>query len=269
MEMSIVECWLRSMGHVQYTQAFLDNGYDDLEVCKQIGNPDLDAIGVMKLQHRKDLLRGVKTLREKGGTHVYFILENPNNLLDDFHEHTELCSIDEEELSDTDSISEHVISSSEAEVHVDSDLFLNEYEEGKQALLQKHPLSSNPHPMDITPHVKGSDSDFGSEPSSLSDSLDRCSTMNSNSSHSAGGGGGIGGGGGSSMMPKRMSSNSISSGSNNNGTHNNGTHSNGTHNNGTHNNGTHNNGTHRGQRGSRGPSSRASSETVSPPREKY
>jgi hypothetical protein len=213
------------MGFVQYTQAFLDNGYDDLEVCKQIGNPDLDAIGVMKPHHRKELLRSVKILREKGGTHVYFILENPQPDLDDIHDHTELCSIDEEELSDTDSISEHVISSSEAEVHVDSDLFLNEYEEGKQALLHKY----RPQQLTDTPNnngVKGSsDSDFGSEPSSLNDSLDRSSTMNSNSSHS-----GVG------SIPKRMSSNSISS--------------------------SNNNGNQRGQRSSRGPSSRARSETV-------
>ena len=184
-----MECWLRSMGFVQYTQSFLDNGYDDLEVCKQIGNPDLDAIGVTKPHHRKELLRAVKILREKGGTHVYFILENPNDT-DNF---TELCSIDEEELSDTDSISEHVISSSEAEVHVDSDLFLDEYEEGKKALLH-HQESDLNLKIDIKPsnipsnnNIKGSDSDFGSEPSSLNDSLDRSSTMNSNSTGNSGG----------------------------------------------------------------------------------
>ena len=78
MEDNIVENWLRSLNLVHYTQAFVDNGYDDLEICKQIGDPDLDAIGVEKESHRKDILNAVKVLREKGGTHVYFILENPD-----------------------------------------------------------------------------------------------------------------------------------------------------------------------------------------------
>lgn len=72
---SIVEDWLRSVNLVQYTQAFLDNGYDDLEVCKQIGEDDLDAIGVPRDQHREKLLRAVRVLREEGGTAVYFTLE--------------------------------------------------------------------------------------------------------------------------------------------------------------------------------------------------
>ena len=71
----IVEEWLRSLGLVQYYQAFVDNGYDDLEVCKQIGDPDLDAIGVEVSSHRESLLEAVGTLREQGGTHVYFTLE--------------------------------------------------------------------------------------------------------------------------------------------------------------------------------------------------
>lgn len=75
---SIVEEWLRSLGLVHYTQAFLDNGYDDLEVCKQIGDLDLDAIGVLKSEHRQEILNAVKVLREQGGTAVYFTLENPD-----------------------------------------------------------------------------------------------------------------------------------------------------------------------------------------------
>lgn len=82
MEDNIIENWLRSLNLVHYSQAFVDNGYDDLEICKQIGDPDLDAIGVEKESHRKDILKAVQVLREKGGTHVYFILENP-----DYHEH--------------------------------------------------------------------------------------------------------------------------------------------------------------------------------------
>ena len=75
---NIVEAWLRSLNLVHYTQAFIDNGYDDLEICKQIGDPDLDAIGVNKDAHRKEILQAVQILREQGGTHVYFILENPD-----------------------------------------------------------------------------------------------------------------------------------------------------------------------------------------------
>lgn len=84
---NIVTDWLRSLYLVHYTQAFLDNGYDDLEICKQIGEPDLDAIGVHKPEHRYRILEAVRILREQGGTAVYFTLENPegpcpNNVLD-------------------------------------------------------------------------------------------------------------------------------------------------------------------------------------------
>ena len=40
------------------------------------------GIGVEKESHRQDILKAVQVLREKGGTHVYFILENP-----DYKEH--------------------------------------------------------------------------------------------------------------------------------------------------------------------------------------
>ncbi|XP_064628498.1 SAM and SH3 domain-containing protein 1-like isoform X2 [Lineus longissimus] len=72
---NIIEEWLRSLNLIHYTQAFLDNGYDDLEICKQIGQPDLDAIGVQKPSHRKEILDAVRSLRELGGTSVYFTLE--------------------------------------------------------------------------------------------------------------------------------------------------------------------------------------------------
>ncbi|ESO82032.1 hypothetical protein LOTGIDRAFT_170443 [Lottia gigantea] len=72
---NIVEGWLRSLNMVQYTQSFIDNGYDDLEVCKQIGELDLDAIGINKKEHREKLCRAVRILREEGGTAVYFTLE--------------------------------------------------------------------------------------------------------------------------------------------------------------------------------------------------
>ncbi|EFB18670.1 hypothetical protein PANDA_017458 [Ailuropoda melanoleuca] len=43
---NIVYEWLKALQLPQYAESFVDNGYDDLEVCKQIGDPDLDAIGV-------------------------------------------------------------------------------------------------------------------------------------------------------------------------------------------------------------------------------
>lgn len=74
----IVEEWLRPLNLQHYTQAFLDNGYDDLEVCKQIGEPDLDAIGVLDVEHRKSILDAVEVLQKEGESAVYFTLENPD-----------------------------------------------------------------------------------------------------------------------------------------------------------------------------------------------
>ncbi|XP_066524887.1 SAM and SH3 domain-containing protein 1 [Hoplias malabaricus] len=62
---TIVYEWLRTLQLCQYVEAFVDNGYDDLEVCKQIGDPDLDAIGVLTPHHRQKVLRAVKRLREE------------------------------------------------------------------------------------------------------------------------------------------------------------------------------------------------------------
>ncbi|XP_070190679.1 SAM and SH3 domain-containing protein 1-like isoform X2 [Littorina saxatilis] len=77
---NIVEDWLRSLNLVHYTQDFIDNGYDDLEVCKQIGEDDLDAIDVKKPSHRDKLMRAVQVLREEGGTAVYFTLEETDDV---------------------------------------------------------------------------------------------------------------------------------------------------------------------------------------------
>lgn len=77
---NIVEDWLRSLNLVHYTQSFIDNGYDDLEVCKQIGEDDLDAIDVRKPSHREALLKAVQVLREEGGTAVYFTLEETDDV---------------------------------------------------------------------------------------------------------------------------------------------------------------------------------------------
>lgn len=72
---NIVVEWLRSLHLGQYADSFLDNGYDDLEICKQVGDPDLDAIGVFNPSHRNRLLQSVRTLREEGAASVYFTLE--------------------------------------------------------------------------------------------------------------------------------------------------------------------------------------------------
>ncbi|KAJ7363403.1 Sterile alpha motif [Desmophyllum pertusum] len=75
---SSVEDWLRSLGFIHYTQAFLDNGYDELEICKEIGKEDLDAIGVRNFKDRTDILNAVDRLKQ-AGTAVYFVLEAEGN----------------------------------------------------------------------------------------------------------------------------------------------------------------------------------------------
>lgn len=44
---NIVEDWLKFINLEIYIEVFIDNGYDELEVCKQIGKFDLDVIGVI------------------------------------------------------------------------------------------------------------------------------------------------------------------------------------------------------------------------------
>ncbi|XP_043119371.1 SAM and SH3 domain-containing protein 1 isoform X2 [Puntigrus tetrazona] len=75
---AIVYEWLKTLQLCQYVESFVDNGYDDLEVCKQIGDPDLDAIGVFTPHHREKVLRAVERLRDedrKVAPGLYFTLE--------------------------------------------------------------------------------------------------------------------------------------------------------------------------------------------------
>ncbi|XP_052239560.1 uncharacterized protein LOC127850513 isoform X2 [Dreissena polymorpha] len=72
---NIVENWLKSIELEKYTEHFIDNGYDDLEICKQIGAEDLDAINVDDADKDK-ILNAVRELKEKGGCGVYLTLEN-------------------------------------------------------------------------------------------------------------------------------------------------------------------------------------------------
>uniref|UniRef100_A0A3Q2Q6J9 Sterile alpha motif domain-containing protein 5 n=1 Tax=Fundulus heteroclitus TaxID=8078 RepID=A0A3Q2Q6J9_FUNHE len=75
---NLVLQWLSKLHLAQYVESFLDNGYDDLEVCKQIGEPDLDAIGVRIQYHRHRLLTAVEELKEEDRRKApgyYFTLE--------------------------------------------------------------------------------------------------------------------------------------------------------------------------------------------------
>jgi len=75
-----VICWLRFLQMERYAQDFLDNGYDDLETAKKIGEEDLDAIGVASPHHRAFLLDAVKVLREQGAVWVYLLQEEQRDL---------------------------------------------------------------------------------------------------------------------------------------------------------------------------------------------
>ncbi|KAK9506208.1 hypothetical protein O3M35_008183 [Rhynocoris fuscipes] len=114
---NIVAEWLRSLHLGQYAESFLDNGYDDLEICKQVGDPDLDAIGVFNPAHRTRLLQSVRTLREEGAASVYFTLE-------------ESQAIQEECKCETSSAR-----SSRSGAH-ELPRYLDEYEEGKAELVR-------------------------------------------------------------------------------------------------------------------------------------
>uniref|UniRef100_A0A0A9Z5Z4 Sterile alpha motif domain-containing protein 5 n=1 Tax=Lygus hesperus TaxID=30085 RepID=A0A0A9Z5Z4_LYGHE len=115
---NIVVEWLRSLHLGQYAESFLDNGYDDLEICKQVGEPDLDAIGVFNIAHRNRLLQSVRTLREEGAASVYFTLE-------------ESQAIQEECKGEGSSRSEKGSSGGSAQ---ELPRYLDEYEEGKAEL---------------------------------------------------------------------------------------------------------------------------------------
>uniref|UniRef100_A0AAV2KEZ9 Sterile alpha motif domain-containing protein 5 n=1 Tax=Knipowitschia caucasica TaxID=637954 RepID=A0AAV2KEZ9_KNICA len=74
----IVFEWLKTLQLAQYVEAFVDNGYDDLEVCKQIGDPDLDAIGVYVPHHRQRIHEAVRRLKDEAretASGLYFTLE--------------------------------------------------------------------------------------------------------------------------------------------------------------------------------------------------
>ncbi len=65
--------WLHFLQMERYVEDFIDNGYDDLETAKKIGEDDLEAIGVHDLGHRAFLLDAVRVLREQGAAWVYLL----------------------------------------------------------------------------------------------------------------------------------------------------------------------------------------------------
>ena len=73
-EQNIVSVWLRFLNIEEYTERFVDNGYDDLETVKMIGEDDLKAIGIDNQKDLEMILLSVKILREHGGAWVYFLL---------------------------------------------------------------------------------------------------------------------------------------------------------------------------------------------------
>ncbi|XP_050531650.1 SAM and SH3 domain-containing protein 1-like [Daktulosphaira vitifoliae] len=121
---NIVVEWLRSLQLGQYSDSFLDNGYDDLEICKQVGDPDLDAIGVFNPSHRNRLLQSVRTLREEGAASVYFTLEESAAIQEECKYGTNKKSVPSPAQSSSSSNQEL------QQVHYD------EYEEGKAELVR-------------------------------------------------------------------------------------------------------------------------------------
>jgi hypothetical protein len=134
---NIVAEWLRSLHLGQYSESFIDNGYDDLEICKQVGDPDLDAIGVFNPVHRSRLLQSVRTLREEGAASVYFTLEesaavHEECLCDNVSARSSRTSSGRSEKEAVGGRATPVASDSGQEVAK----YLDEYEEGKAELVK-------------------------------------------------------------------------------------------------------------------------------------
>lgn len=130
-ECNIVVEWLHSLHLGEYAESFIDNGYDDLEICKQIREPDLDAIGVFKQSHRIRLLQSVKRLREEGAASVYFTLEESN-----------ACLYDKDSNNGKENSKSAICTPTENMPDISSESirqsskFLDEYEEGKAELVR-------------------------------------------------------------------------------------------------------------------------------------
>lgn len=133
---NIVVEWLRSLHLGQYSESFIDNGYDDLEICKQIGDPDLDAIGVFNQSHRGRLLQSVKTLREEGAASVYFTLEETNECLCDNVSSKSSRTSSERPPSEKETQQRASPTASSSSGGQELTKFTDEYEEGKAELVR-------------------------------------------------------------------------------------------------------------------------------------
>lgn len=149
---NIVAEWLRSLHLGQYADSFIDNGYDDLEICKQVGDPDLDAIGVFNPVHRNRLLQSVRTLREEGAASVYFSLEesaavHEECLCDNLSARSSRTSSGRSDKEAAAAAAAAVVSSvnriqtspgasSSADSGQEAAKYLDEYEEGKAELVK-------------------------------------------------------------------------------------------------------------------------------------
>ena len=80
-EEKIVSVWLRFLNIEEYTEQFIDNGYDDLETVKLMGEEDLKAIGIDNQKDVEMILLSVKILREQGAAWVYLLLGDEEDVV--------------------------------------------------------------------------------------------------------------------------------------------------------------------------------------------
>ena len=60
-----IEQWLSSLRFKQYTQLFIDNGYDDFELCKHLRENDFDLMGITIPIVKAEFLSSVNSLSLK------------------------------------------------------------------------------------------------------------------------------------------------------------------------------------------------------------
>jgi len=56
--------WLRSLGLAHHSSHFLEHGYEDLAICCEIVDTDLEAIGIRDGTERRTLLQAIRQLRQ-------------------------------------------------------------------------------------------------------------------------------------------------------------------------------------------------------------
>ena len=78
---NIVSVWLKFLNIEEYTEQFIDNGYDDLETVKLMGEEDLKAIGIDNHKDEEMILLSVKILREQGAAWVYLLLGDEEDVV--------------------------------------------------------------------------------------------------------------------------------------------------------------------------------------------